>query len=436
MLNIIRFFMLACLILGMGPLNAAAQTGSQDADDWDELRGRRNIFAVRDALDADLPVSDAVRALGQAYIGAFSHDFQTAHQALGYASNYAQVRGDGAFAAEVDRVAQILMRQQGRYQALANHLSRGPENGTVQHQMVMYKADLYTSAYIGAGEFTLENISPDDARIVVGANFNGTPGTVLFDTGAETSLLSDQYAEDYSAQPSGVYFNMLTVDGPRYTQLASLNSLEIGAAKFGGVPLGVQTQKEGVIGFFLNEGATGILGFPLISRLGEMEFQVEGTRVERVLVRRQEGKRQSKTRPNMMIRDDKPYIRVTVDGAVYSCIFDTGAPRSLFSREIIARHSGALGLEMLTRRQARAAGLHTGKGAGVRYVKSVPARAGYHELDLQNVQTLEAGGPASDFCLIGLDAVISSGGARMDMQALQIYFGENKYLTSTAFNLR
>ena len=191
-----------------------------------------------------------------------------------------------------------------------------------------------------------------------------------------------------------------------------------------------------MIGFFLNEGATGILGFPLISRLGEVSFQVDGTRVTNVSVRRQEGEQQSHTKPNMMIRDDKPYIRVTVDGAVYSCIFDTGAPRSLFSREIIARHSDALGFEVLSRRQARAAGLHTGKGAGVRYIKRVPARAGYRELDLQNVQVLDAGGPASDFCLIGLDAVISSGGARMDMQALQIRFGENKPWTSTAFNLR
>ena len=436
MLNIIRFFVLACLILGMGVCDSAAQTGSQDADDWNELRGRRNIFALREALDANLPVSDAVRALGEAYIGAFSYDFQVAAQALGYAKTYAKVRRDHAFAGEVDKVEQILMRQQGRFQALDTHFSRGPENGTIMHQIAAYKAGLFTSIYMAAPEFTLENISPDNGRIVVGASFNGKAGTLLFDTGAETNLLSDQYADQYDAQLSDISFSMLTVDGPRYTRLARLNSLEVGAAKFGGVPLGVQTQKDGVIGFFLNEGATGILGFSLISRLGKVEFQVEDQRVKQVIVRRQDGKRRVTTKPNMMVRDDKPYIRVAVDGAVYSCIFDTGAPRSLFSREIIAKHSASLGLEMLSRRRARAAGLHTGKGAGLRYVASVPVRAGHRELDLQNVQVLEGGGPASDFCLIGLDAVIKSGGARMDMQALQIYFGENKSWTSTAFNLR
>lgn len=436
MLKISRFLLSLCLILGAALPVSQAQTYSQDVADWEDLRGRRNIFALRDALETDLQVSDGVRALGEVYISAFSRDFQHANQTLEFVRNYARVRQDTAFAHEVDKVEQILMREQGRFQALASHLSRGPEAGSVWHKMVNFKAQTLTSSYAAAPEFALQNISPDDARIIVPANLNNTAGTMLFDTGAESSLLSSTYADTYRVERSGINFSMLTVDGPRQTELAKIDSVEIGAVRFGGVPLGVQTQTDGVIGFFLNEGATGILGFPMISRLGEIELQVTGERVEQVVVRRKTSSRRSGDKPNMLIREDKPYIHVALEGQVYSCIFDTGAPRSLFSSAIIARHRATLALEVLGRRQAKAAGLHWGAGAGIRYIKSVPARAGHRELDLRNVQVLEAGGPASDFCVIGLDAVISSGGARMDMQDLQIHFGENKSLTSTAFNLR
>ena len=435
MLKIRIFLASLCLILGMCSEYAFAQSSSQDADDWDQLRGRRNIFALRNELETNLPVSDGVRALGVAYIGAFSRDFDTANENLGFARNYATARGDDAFGEAVDNVEQILMREQGRYQALSARLERSAQAGSTWQRMVAFRAAALTSAYIGVQEFSLQNISPDDARIIVPAQLGGVAGTLLFDSGAESSLLSGHYAQRYGAEPAGVNYSMLTADGPRTTELARLSSLELGAARFGNVSLGVQTQTNGVIGFFLNEGATGILGFPIISRFGAVDFKVVGTRVEKVVLRRPIAGRRAPEKPNMMIREDKPYIKVTLEGETYSCIFDTGAPRSVFSSTIIARHEAGLSLEALSRRDTKKAGLLWGDGAGVRYIADLPMRAGHREISLQNVQMIEGGGPASDFCVVGLDAVISSGGARMDMTNLQISFGVNNSLTSRVFNL-
>lgn len=428
MLNLRAFCLSACLIVGGFSGLGTAQSASVDAQDWDALKGRRNIFALRQALETNLGVSDGVRALGVAYIGAFSRDFDIANQNLGFARNYARARGDAAFAYEVEKVERVLMREQGRYQALSARLQKG----SAWQLMVSYWAGTFTSSYIGEQEFTLENISPDDARIIISANLGNLPGTLLFDTGAESNLLSAEFATKYGAERSGIRFDMLTVDGPRSTELARLDALDIGTARFGGVPLGIQTQRDGVIGFFLNKGATGILGFPLISRFGEIDFNVSAGRVQDITMRRPSGLARSGDEPNMMIREDKPYIKVDIQDETYSCIFDTGAPRSLFSSAIIARHESELGLSYLNTREARKAGL----GTKARYLEAMSFRAGHREVTLEHVQAVDAGGPGSDFCLVGLDAVISSGGGRMDMQNFQLRLGSNDSARSQVFNLR
>lgn len=430
-LKLRSFFTLTCLVLSVFTPGAVAQTGSVDADNWDVLRGERNIFALKEALQTDLPVSHGVHALGVAYVSAFSRDFKLADQALNYARQYAAAREDAAFAREVEEVTDILMREQGRFQALAFRLAHGPEAGLTWHRMVEYRANTLTSSYIGSSEFTLKNISPDKTRIVVPAQLGGVAGTLLFDTGADKNLLSERFATDYGAHRSEIRFNMSTADGTRSTELAELNSVELGSARFGGVLFGVQAKQDGVIGFFLNKGATGILGFPLASRFGEITFSVLDDRVEEVTLNRPTGVTpQSAGAPNMMIREDKPYIRVTLEDEVYACIFDTGAPRSVFSNNIITRHKKGLKLKTLSRRVASREGLR-GK-----YIQTVPLHAGHSDLALTNVQVVGAGGPASDFCVIGLDAVIANGGARMNFETLQVQFGGSNAGRSQAFNLR
>lgn len=432
-----HFCLAVCLILTIDLSGAMAQPVSQDAEDWEWLRGQRNIFALREALETNLPVSDGVRALGIAYVSASLRDFRAAYEYVGYARNYAQARQDADFMQVVTDIEQTVMREQGRFQALAAHLSRGPETGSVWQRMVSFRAETLTSSYLKAPEFKLKNISPDDGRLIVPAQIGGAAGTLLFDTGAESTLLSDTYAEESGAERSGITFNMLTVDGPRITELARLDSLGLGAARFGGVTIGVQKQRDGVIGFFLNEGATGILGFPLLSRFGEMQFHVTGERIEHVTLRRPAGQGDHLSdRPNVMIREDKPYLHISLDGQTYSCIFDTGAPRSVFSSVIIARHENSLSLETLTLRETKRAGLLWQEGRRIDYVKSIPVRVGHREVSLQNVQVLEGGGPAADFCVIGLDAVIASGGARLSLDNLQFYLGENNRLSSQLYNLR
>ena len=70
MLNIRVFIAALCVILGAFSGNSRAQTGSQDADDWAQLQSGRNIFALREALETNLDISDGVRALAVAYVGA------------------------------------------------------------------------------------------------------------------------------------------------------------------------------------------------------------------------------------------------------------------------------------------------------------------------------------------------------------------------------
>lgn len=427
MLNLRAFFAALCLILGVCSAGAMAQSGSQDANDWIELRADQNIFALREALETDLDVSDGVRALAVAYIGAFSRDFEIANQRLDYAYRYAQARGDNTFARYVDQVEDILLREQGRFQALASRLKRGPEAGGAWQQRVAFWSDTLTSSYIGAPEFTLKNISPDDGRIILRASFSDVGGTLLFDTGAEGSLLSSNYAAKYDAERSGVNFSMLTIDGPRETELARIPDLVVGAARFGKVAVGIQDQTDGVIGFFLNKGATGIMGFPLISRFGKIDFHVEGDRVETLTFHRPT-KRARGGDPNVMMREDKPYVKVRLNGETYSCIFDTGAPRSLFSSAIVDRHKRALDLDILSDAQAKKHGL----GRKARYLASVPIRAGHREIELTHVHMVEARG---DFCLVGLDAVIKAGGAQLDINNLSLSFGESGAQTH-AFNLR
>lgn len=424
-----------CFILGAFSPFALAQTVSRDADDWDQLRGHRNIFALREALASHLPVSKGVRALGIAYIGAFSRDFSLSGQNLDYARDYAIAQRDEAFLKAVEHVQAVLMREQGRYQEMAADVARNSPTGGLWQSIVMHRAEKPTSYFMTLSTTRLENISPDQGRIIVRAELGGTTGTLLFDTGAESTLLSRDYAGRYGAKGSGIHVNMLTVDGPRVTELARLSSLGLGDARFGNVGLGVQNQRDGVIGFFLNEGATGILGFPLISRFGNVEFHVSGSRIASLTLHRPNKSIRSSDKPNMMIREDKPYIRVDMEDRVYSCIFDTGAPRSMFSSAIIARHQETLQLKALSPQAAKKAGLFRSAKAKVRYIAHLPVLAGNQEITLENVQILEGSGPASDFCLIGLDAVISSGGARMDIEDLQLQFGVNNFLAYNAYKL-
>ena len=436
MLNLRVFCLSACLILGSGSGYSMAQTASVDAEDWDVLKGRRNIFALRRALETGVPASDGVRALGVAYIGAFSRDFEIAEQNLTFAHTYAAARGDRAFAREVDKVERVLLREQGAYKALGRQLSQGPEKGSLWQRMVNFWAETPTRSTPGQASFVLENISPDDGRIVLPTTFGDTAGNLLFDTGAQSSLLSSHYASTYNARLSDINYRMLTVDGERTTQLARLDTLKIGAMQFENLPVGVQSQSDGVIGFFLNKGATGILGFPEIAHFGVIDFAVSGIRVETVRFGVAEGRTGARGEPNMMIREDKPYIKVEIEDEVYSCIFDTGSPRSIFSRTIIARHEDRLGLSYLSARETKQVGLSHPGPKKADYIASLPVYAGKRDIGLEFVQVSDGGGPASDFCLIGLDAVINSGGGRMDMDSLQISFGLTSSQATRAFNLR
>lgn len=436
MLNLRAFCLSACLILGTEGTVAMAQSTLRDVDDWAALKDGHNIFALRDKLEGSLPVSDGVRALSIAYIGAFSQDFDIANQNLNYARNYASARRDHAFAREVQKIEHILLREQGRYDALSAALQAGAQKGGMWQRMVSFWADTKTSARAQQQNFTIENISPDDARIVLPATLAGKAGTVLFDSGAEGSLLSATYAKKYNTEKTDINFSMLTVDGPRNTELASLQRLSLGAMEFENIPVGIQKQTDGVIGFFLNKGATGILGWPLIGQFGSVDFRVHGSRVEALSFKASTGRQGTIDKPNIMIRADKPYIKVDVEGATYACIFDTGSPRSIFSSAIVARHERALGLSYLSGREEKQLGLYRKNAGAERYLASFPVRAGHREVSLEFPQILAEGGGPSEFCLIGLDAVINSGGARLDIDDLQLRFGPASSLTSRAYNLR
>ena len=422
-----------CVIMGMFSHAASAQTGSADADDWAELKSRYNIFALRNALEHHLDVSDGVRSLAVAYVGAFSRDFEIADQRLAHARRYARARGDVVLGHSVEGVANVLLREQGRFQALSERLKGGPHSGGVWEQRVKFWSDALTSAFVDADDFTMTNISPDGDRIILPVSFGDTGGTMLFDTGAEETLLSSSYADKYHVTPSGIRFSMLTIDGPRDTELGRISDLVFGAARFGGISVGIQTQTDGVIGFYLNKGATGIMGYPLISRFGKIDFFVEGGRVERLTFHRSDERVRDGVEPNVIVREDKPYVKVRVNGEIYSCIFDTGAPRSLFSSAIINRHAKALGLNVLSKKQARKSGLSAKDNS--RYVQLVPLHAGRRDLELENVYMVETSGSDREFCLIGLDAVIKSGGARFDMDSLKLVFGRHSAQTHL-FGLR
>ena len=88
---------------------------------------------------------------------------------------------------------------------------------------------------------------------------------------------------------------------------------------------------------------------------------------------------------------------------------------------------------MLTRKQAKSRGLSGDKK--IKYVSSVPVRAGHREIVLENVHMVETAAPDTDFCIIGLDAVIKAGGARLDLNNLHLTFGSQNNVNH-AFNLR
>jgi len=185
-------------------LPTEAQPRQNDAADWVDLHGRYNIFALRDVLETDLAVSDGVRALGMAYIDSLSGEFERANQNLSYAKRFALARRDTAFAREVTKVELSLLRAQGRFVELVSaHVDAGDNSLQARAR---FWAETPLSSYISEPYFELPNISPDDNRVVVPLMLGGTPGTMLFDTGAENTLLSRKYANLYGAEPSGVRF--------------------------------------------------------------------------------------------------------------------------------------------------------------------------------------------------------------------------------------
>ena len=292
---------------------------------------------------------------------------------------------------------------------------------------------MQTTSVIDDQQFSLDNISPDDARVILAVSFGDASGTMLVDSGAEGSLLSPEFAKKYGATGSDVNFSMLTIDGPRWTELATIPNLTFGAAQFDEIPVGIQNQVDGVIGFFLNQGATGIMGFPILSRFGRIDFHVGASRVNSLTFHRPRDQVRKGKNPNIMIREEKPYLRIKLEGQTYSCIFDTGAPRSLFSSKIIDRHKTALAIDVLSDKDVRERSLG-GRGKA-EYIDALTFRAGHREIVLDNVHMVEASPADSEFCLIGMDAVINAGGARFDIDNLHLFFGPVE-ARSQAFNLR
>lgn len=389
------------------------------AQDSDSAVSNERLIVARIMADRELfkryeefrnPRNDsaAVRYAIQAHFALRYNQLQKANLLLSEARKSSKVDGFPTedFAIVLDLLESRLWERQDNYEALL----ASPIYGSILKRSgrgIKWKLGLnYVPEFrkLSSGSNPLLNIAPGSKRIVVEAFLDAEPVRVMLDSGGGETVLFPSADNHFAFQTTS---EQIEIEKPGFqatpARLVVLESLDLASSSFHNlISVVLDNAKHPLSKSSRRHNFDVLLGARELLKYGGLSLVVKQNRIETVSIGRPSFIGHHEGAPNLLVRDSRPYIKVEIGTYTYACLFDTGASVSYISRKMLLENMDSKGWK-----------LHRNN------VREMQVSVGDKIIPLRNVEVKDWHGAG---CLIGLDAVISAGGVKVDFQAPRIEF--------------
>lgn len=260
-----------------------------------------------------------------------------------------------------------------------------------------------------AGETPLRHDRAGLPRVRV--TINGQEQEIVLDTGASLSLLTESAARRLGLRMlEGETSVRAAGDLYATARIGIAETLEIAGGSFSDVVFIVVPDGALVFAGGLYR-IPGLIGFPILSRLGRIEFRGDQLRHRR-------SSRELAQDSNLLVSGSRPYALLGANGHPVRMLVDTGARRSTLT-ELATTEFPAL-LEGARRRDVRvrgAGGSRTYDGAAV--IPRLAVNVGARVVTLENVRVV-GDGDQHRYGIIGQDVLRAGCGFAIDFDAMRL----------------
>jgi len=266
-------------------------------------------------------------------------------------------------------------------------------------------------------------------RIYVPVQMGSRNINFLLDSGATISTLFNPELENIDLIDSGINIKMY-MQGFKLveTKLSNLIHVKIGQTEIKN--LQVLNVTDGPFDDELRKKEiSGLLGSDIIEKFGGVQLSTKNYRITKAEFYTPKDKNIDPLNGNFLRHYRDPHVKVSIGDKVYTCVFDTGATKSHITLPIYKEHKKALGLKRISGkkldRREYSRNYLSRPFKDRNYVIELPVKAGGVDFILQRVVVNEVDRFNGD-CLIGLDAVLETGGAKLDFVNYKFELGPQK----------
>ncbi len=381
----------------------------------------RNFFKLQHYIRTLSENDRSVTAIiARAQISALVYDFEGASNLLQLAEALLANTDDERLKRHVSFLVYLNYSAQEDYQGYLNR----PEDKQISFPTA-YKREIQrrnvsgpvAATFEGAPVY-LENMTPDGPYIMLGGLINDKAASILFDTGSDQTLMSSGSAEKYRLPATGE----AQITGPaaefRNFGFSQLDTLQLGNVQQVSIPVSVPISKS----FDQQVADTGdmIMGFRDIRRFGGVKIFVDEEKIKAVERFTPVLAKLGPQNASMLIYNSKPIVQIDINGDVYSCLIDTGAPSSFVSEAIFRKYKNALGLK--SGKKTRSQLLGTEKSEKLKTVKRLPLIVNGASITLRQVGRRR--NSDAEYCFLGADAIKAAGGLTFDFINMTAQFGQ------------
>jgi len=282
----------------------------------------------------------------------------------------------------------------------------------------------------------ISNLSPDSPitltiedtervpRISVPIQIGSRTFNFLLDTGAETTFFDDK-SDNINLIKSDINVTMYTLYTSGITnQLSKLPHIKIKQLEIDN--LRTLLVKHDHFNHLLEKDISGYLGSDIIDKIGGVRFWADDYIISNAQLLRPEYKKLNPLKGNLLTYYRQPHVKVSIGDEVYSCVFDTGATKSYITKPIYKKHKKELDLKLISGKKLDKKSYNrdylSRPFEDRNYLIKLPVKTGGVNIILQRVVVSDSNKFPGD-CLIGLDAVLEAGGAKLDFVNYEFELG-------------
>lgn len=416
--------LLNVIVYGAGDLHAQTDIGIEQY--WNNGRPGYNIFELSKRVTEDDALHGFDRHLALTYLYIFGGDLGAAEHQLELAK-----LSEVTQANQPETVDQIydaeraLLRAGGKYEALADLLAQKDGSNNIWTDYYNEFSRYHQIVTNSTTPYELQNVSTTpSSRIAIQAIVNGVSATLLFDTGGTLSIIQPDLAKSAGISLSAVSVPIRGISFEDSLALTGIDEFSIGDLSFVNTPIMVPTSDDSFIAQNLSREFSGILGMTQLSQFGSVAFIVTEQHVSSLRIEHSNTTIGTPETPsNLMIRSDKLFARLLLDGHIYSCLVDTGSPFTAISETIFEKHKTNMELKKVRPRKAKRRGLTGAHSNRPAFVESLQVEVSGELFSLTDIELVDSNKRPPDYCLLGLDSIIEAGGATIDFSKLSIKLG-------------